>query len=253
MKVSEVITLIDRYFPLSKALPWDNSGLQIGSWEKVVSRVLVCLDIDREVAKEASSFKADLIITHHPLFMKNVKCICPENNLGWIAAYLIKKNMALASFHTNVDVASGGLADYVGSLLGLSEMKPLTEEGLGRVGHLIQPTSVKTFVKKVKEALHIDQPVKVTAAGKKISTVAICPGSGGDLIDEAIRSGADCFVTGDIKYHQAFNSKGLITLIDAGHYHTELPFCSLIASILERETGLEVKISERQKNPFQCM
>ncbi len=253
MKVSDVISVVDKYFPLSKALPWDNTGLQIGSPDKFVSKVLISLDIDRKVAKEAASFKADLIITHHPFFMKEIKQLNPESDLGWVLSYLLKKNIALVSFHTNVDVSPGGLAEYLGNLLGLTDMKPITEEGIGRVGFLSDPVDSRTFVKYVKKALEINIPLRVTPARKKISKVAVCPGSGGDLIDKVIELKADCYVTGDIKYHQAYRAKGIMTLIDAGHYHTEYPFCLLIASILKRETYLEVKISESQGNPFQCM
>ena len=89
--------------------------------------------------------------------------------------------------------------------------------------------------------------MRVIYAKKKIRKVAVCPGSGGDFIKLAT-SMADCFVTGDIKYHQAKEIEGIITLIDAGHYYTEYPFCELMREILKPIA--DVFISERQKDPF---
>ena len=253
MTVADVISLIDRYFPLSKALAWDNSGLQIGSLNRKVKRALISLDIDIQIAREASTFSADLVITHHPLIMEGIKRIDTENRQGKLISYLVKKDINVVSFHTNVDVASGGLADYVGNIIGLTEMIPLTEEGIGRIGMLSDPVTLNRFIKFIKKRLNIQKGhcIKVVPGKNRIHKVAICPGSGGDLIDTAIEKGADCYITGDVKYHQAQKAKGKLSVIDAGHFYTEYPFCQIIHSILSRETRLDIKISEKQKDLFQ--
>lgn len=98
-----------------------------------------------------------------------------------------------------------------------------TEIGLGRVGFLEKPLSLREFVSNIKKALAIDY-VSVANAGKSVYKVAVCGGSGTDFIAEAVKAGADTFVTGDVKYHVAQEALDAgLNLIDAGHQTSEIP------------------------------
>jgi len=110
--------------------------------------------------------------------------------------------------------------------------------GLGRVGQLPSPATIAELAARVREALGAEQ-VKVAAArGRSAQTVAVCPGSGGDLVSAAVRAGANALVTGDVKYHQALEAAEWgLTVIDAGHGATERPAVALMAEFLGDRFG----------------
>lgn len=105
--------------------------------------------------------------------------------------------------------------------------------GVGRVGELLRPLSLDTFVKQVKSALNINEVRLSGPAERQIKVAAVCGGAGAGLIAEAIRAGADVFVTGDVRYHEAQEAAlcGL-TIIDAGHFASEKPVLEAVAARL---------------------
>ena len=97
-----------------------------------------------------------------------------------------------------------------------------TDVGLGRIGSLDETISLKQFAELVKESLNLPGLKLVGDLAQKISRVAVCGGTGMSLLSAALRQGADCLVTGDIKYHEAQRARAEgISLIDAGHFATE--------------------------------
>lgn len=96
-----------------------------------------------------------------------------------------------------------------------------TEAGSGMTGILPKPMKEKEFLLMVKEKLESQVIRHSSLKGVEISRVAVCGGAGSFLISEAIREGADAFITADIKYHDFFESEAGILLVDAGHYETE--------------------------------
>ena len=107
------------------------------------------------------------------------------------------------------------------------------EFGLGRIGFLEEPVSMREFVKSLKKALAINHVI-VADAGKPVYKVAVCGGSGTDFIAEALKAGADTFVTGDVKYHVAQEALNAgINLIDAGHQTSEMPVLIKLQKELE--------------------
>jgi dinuclear metal center YbgI/SA1388 family protein len=94
--------------------------------------------------------------------------------------------------------------------------------GIGAVGNLLKPLNEKEFLKYVAENLNIKSFRYTNGQRKKINRVAVCGGSGSEYIINAIESGADAYITADIKYHAFFDIQGDILLIDAGHYETEI-------------------------------
>ncbi|MBU2701521.1 dinuclear metal center YbgI/SA1388 family protein [Sporomusaceae bacterium BoRhaA] len=128
----------------------------------------------------------------------------------------------------------------------------LQTTGLGRIG-TIQPVSLRNFSQQVKQLLHTDVVSMVGRSDQMIHTVAVCGGSGADLIKQAKKNGADVFVTGDVKYHDALDAAALdLAIIDAGHYPTEQPVVARLSQYLsEKFPLLEVKSNISQKNIFQ--
>jgi dinuclear metal center YbgI/SA1388 family protein len=97
-----------------------------------------------------------------------------------------------------------------------------TNYGIGAIGELDNPLSQKEFLNHVSQSLKINNFKYTTGKMNKIKMVAVCGGSGSDVIPAAIKKGADALITADIKYHTFFDNEGKLLLIDAGHYETEI-------------------------------
>ncbi|HZJ84178.1 MAG TPA: Nif3-like dinuclear metal center hexameric protein [Syntrophomonadaceae bacterium] len=131
--IKDITSIIEEQFPLHLAEEWDNSGLQIGSLENQLSQIIVALDLDKQVVDEAIRAKAELIITHHPMFMQGLKSINYNSYQGQLIKEIIKNNLTVYSAHTNLDMGENGLNDWLASLLGLDNVSLLgrdKEDGL---------------------------------------------------------------------------------------------------------------------------
>lgn len=125
------------------------------------------------------------------------------------------------------------------------DIYPLKNEnvnyGMGAIGKLNKPVSVKDFLKHVSKSLGIIDFRFTNGKKEKISRVAVCGGSCSDYFQDAINKGADAYITADIKYHTFLDAEGKLLLIDAGHYETE------IFSLDEIEKRLTNFISKKDK------
>ncbi|MCI8510444.1 MAG: Nif3-like dinuclear metal center hexameric protein [Lachnospiraceae bacterium] len=236
MKCFEIMELLETLAPGRLACGWDNPGLLAGRREKEVSKVLLTLDVDDRTAARAVSCGADMIISHHPLIFKAIKRVTDEDFIGRRLLTLIRADIAYFAMHTNFDAAPEGMAEAVVKRLGLMDCEPLEvmgEEnglsyGIGRIGALRPPMTGPAFARRVKEAFGLPF---VTAYGSRlwenepVSRVAVCPGSGGSVVGEAIGRGAQVLVTGDIGHHAGIDAaaQGLM-ILDAGHYGLEHVF-----------------------------
>jgi dinuclear metal center YbgI/SA1388 family protein len=132
---------------------------------------------------------------------------------------------------------------------------PSTTAGMGAVGELAAPVTPSVFLRGIRRSL-APAALRHTVPGtRRIRTVAVCAGSGSDLLPDAIRSGADAFVTADVRYHAFHAATGSILLVDAGHWETERVVLPEIAKRIrtaaaERRAVLEVLISQKSLNPI---
>jgi putative NIF3 family GTP cyclohydrolase 1 type 2 len=117
-------------------------------------------------------------------------------------------------------------------------------QGLGRIGSLLEPVSPREFAEQVRKGLHADYVRLVQAGDQLVQKVALCSGSGAEFIGRAAGLGADAYVTGDVRYHEAQQAvqQGL-HVIDAGHFSTEFPIVEVLARRLEAELQGQVKIA----------
>lgn len=125
------------------------------------------------------------------------------------------------------------------------------DTGAGLIGQLDKETDVLEFLDGLK--IHMRAPVvrHTRPISQKIRTVAICGGSGSFLLGEAIRQGADVFVTADFKYHQFFDADGKIVVADIGHFESEQFTIDLLAGFLrEKFTTFAVRLTEINTNPI---
>ena len=122
--------------------------------------------------------------------------------------------------------------------------------GSGVVGELEEVEGEIDFLNRLKKDLNTDCVRFTNLRGKQIKKVAICGGSGSFLLDDAIASGADVFITGDFKYHQFFDADNQIIIADVGHYESEQHTNELIYEILnEKIPNFAVRLTEKNTNP----
>jgi dinuclear metal center YbgI/SA1388 family protein len=238
-------------FPRDNAYEWDNVGIQVGTLNIEAKRILVTLDVTKEVVKEAIEKKVNMIISHHPLLFNPLDKIIFDTPRGWIIKNLIKHNITVYSAHTNYDTTDGGMNDEFARLLGMENVKLLDEiDKIGRYGS-IEKMHIIDFISFLKDKLDIESVKVIGNDNKFIETVGISGGSGSKHMYQAKMRGCDCYLTGDITYHTALDAVGMgITLIDIGH-HAEKIFVKAIIRILSQQfKEVEFIASEVDTNPY---
>lgn len=235
MKAIEIINKIENFCPVELAEPWDNVGLLCGDINRDIKNIFLTLDANLSTVKEAVKKKADMIISHHPILFSPVNRIDYSTPTGEMIKLLIENNIVLYTAHTNMDVANGGINDVLADMFHLSDIKTVDDEtNLGRIGTLKNEMTLFEFSKIVGGKLNT--AVRICGnMDKIISKVAVGSGACMDEISEtAYLKGADVLVTADVKYHDAIDSveRGL-SIIDAGHYPTEIIVVDIFKNILK--------------------
>jgi dinuclear metal center YbgI/SA1388 family protein len=359
MKCIDIIKYLEEWVPKEIAWERDNVGLQVGSIERNINNVLLCLDITPSVVDEAVNKSCNFIISHHPLLFHSLKKISPEIDYrSQVIEKLIKNDITLYSAHTNLDFTRDGVSFRLAKKLKLQNIEFLKktasnqvklivfvpEESVNKVSDAIfnagggtigeysdcsfrtsgsgtfkgsRKTNPAVGVKekfetvneirlevlvdswKIKKVLsevlkvhpyeepaydiypllnentkygegaagllpnempaddflnHVCECLKIKnlrfTNGKKmgIKKVAVCGGAGSDLIDEAVKSGSDAFITADIKYHAFQEAERQILLIDAGHYETEIFSLDEIQKRLDYLLNKKIKIFKYSKS-----
>ncbi|HSA52447.1 MAG TPA: Nif3-like dinuclear metal center hexameric protein, partial [Yinghuangia sp.] len=170
-KLSDVLATLHRLYDPAWAESWDAVGLVCGDPDAEVGKVMFAVDPVQAVADEALAWGADLLITHHPLFLRGVHSVAATGFKGRVVHSLIKGDCALAVAHTNADSADPGVSDALARALGLTVTGPLDPSaadpqgcrGIGRVGTLPAPESLAAFAARAAKAL------PATAAGLRIA------------------------------------------------------------------------------------
>jgi dinuclear metal center YbgI/SA1388 family protein len=252
-RLAAVVAAIEGRYDPSWAAAWDSVGLVCGDPDAEVSRVHVAVDPVEVVAEEAISSGAQLLFTHHPLFLGGTESVAATTAKGRVVHRLVTNGVALYVAHTNADVANPGVSDALAATLGLTDVRPIgwaDEPGLGRLGALAEPVPLRAFVATAASLLPVT-PWGVRAAGDPdhmVATVAVCGGSGADLAEAAAAAGADVLLTSDLKHHrtsEAVADLG-IALAEAAHWATEQPWVLRAAALLEadlRDSGTNVEVT----------
>lgn len=272
--VRELIAALERWFEPAWAEPWDNVGLVLGDSARSAGGVHIAVDPTSAVAAEAVTLGAGLLITHHPLWLGGIRDMAGDK--GHTYRTLEAGGCALYVAHTNADRAQPGVSDALGKLLELTGLRPLALPpaprrqgeaspghppcageparpgfGLGRVGELAEPMSLRAFVDRVARML------PATAAGirasgnpdRAVRTVAVAGGSCLDLADEAAAAGADVLVTSDAKHHRA--QEAPLAVVDIAHWAGEWPWTVALGERLRKSfPALMVTVSGLVTDPW---
>ncbi len=233
MKIKEIINALERFAPLPLQESYDNAGLQVGLTEAEVSGALLCLDVTEEVLREAIDLDCNLIIAHHPLLFRGVKCVSDATQVERCLRMAIKHDIAIYAAHTNLDNAEDGVNYRMAEKLGLIDIVPM--QGGGIIGYLPVPEDSLAFLQRVKDVFRVETLQHNELLSRPIQSVALCGGAGAFLLDTAIAMEADAFLTGEMSYHQFFGHEGQIQLAVLGHYQSEQYTTEILQELLEQE------------------
>lgn len=358
VQIKDIMAIMEDIAPKKLAEGWDRPGLAVGNPEREVKKILVALDVTREVIAEAIEVQAELIVTHHPMLLfQKFDSITPETSVGEKILTLAEHKIAAFSAHTNLDVARGGTNDVLAELIGLENVEILEEtwaedlkkivvyvpishgdvvreamcqagaghignyacctfgaegegtflplegthpylgeegklerakeirletivpaskaarvveamlaahpyeevafdiyaveqkgqrEGIGRIGELPEAVEFQEFARRLKERLGLDSIRLTGDAHKMIKRVALCTGSGAEFVLPAHAMGADAYLTGDIKFHEAQKAVETgICVADVTHYASEVLIVPVLKKALEQaatEEGWNLEI-----------
>lgn len=365
MTVSHVTAWLDRFAPPATAADWDNVGLLVGDPSSPCDRVMTCLTLSGDIAREAIDAGVQLIVSHHPLPFKAVKRLTMDTPEGRVLLPLLKAGIAVHSPHTAFDNCPGGINDHLANLLGLEAVCPLRQEaaggqfkltvfvpesdyervadacfaagagrigandrytecgfrlpgtgtfkagdeanptvgsigvrenvaelrfetivpksklvnvvramiaahsyeepaydlypvsvvpvaGQGRVGDLTRPVALSELVNRVRERMRATTISVVGDADRPVKRIAVACGAAGEFLNDAIREQADCFLTGELRFHDALTARsaGIACLIP-GHYATERPGVEMLARRLaEAFPTITVWASRVERDPM---
>lgn len=361
--LSDVLAVLEELYPEASAQDWDAVGLVCGDPARQVRRVLLAVDPVEAVVDEVVSGGFDLLLTHHPLYLRGTTSVAATDPKGRVVHRLLAAGAALHVAHTNADVADPGVSDALAELFGLHDLRPLApsagepldklvvfvpvrdadrlldalaaagagtigdyercawstpgtgtfrplpgaepavgevgrveqvaemrlevvlprvrraavmgamrqahpyEEpafdllelatlpgslGLGRVGELPAPLPLAELTERAAAVLPATA-WGVRAAGdpaRVVSTLAVCGGSGDSLLTAAARSGADAFLTADLRHHPASEAPEGLALVDAAHWATEWPWLADAARRLSAATTVETVVSTLVTDPW---
>lgn len=249
--------IFESLYPKNLAYDWDNVGLQIGSLNKDVSKMLLSLDLTAEVVEEAIKNDVQLIVVHHPLIFSPLKSINTDTYQGNIIQTLLKKDIALYVAHTNFDISNYGMNNILSNMLGLKNTENLEEvtetEGLGKVG-TVSKTDMKSYINDVKKIFNVSDVRFIGNLDATVERVAIAGGSGASNIYTAKRKKADLYISGDISYHHALNCEAIgLNALDIGHNIEKHFMVQLKELLIEKGIESTIIISEVDTNPYKFL
>lgn len=244
--LKDIYSFIDENAPYSLQESYDNSGMNVRFDGRPIERALIALDITDEIIEEAHEKNAQLIVTHHPVIFRAKKTLDSKDPAVKLCIY----GISAVSAHTNFD--SAVMNKLFCKKLDIEELdEPLDIENGVPFGCMAKcsPTDADTLAKRLKDTLSCGV-VRYNDENKKISRIALCTGSGGSFLKNALAKQADALITGDVKHDvfiDAHNSG--ISVFDAGHFHTENIFCEYMRDMLQNKFGdVEFLVAESNRD-----
>jgi dinuclear metal center YbgI/SA1388 family protein len=259
--LADVVAVLDDLYPPSTAEGWDAVGLVVGDPAAPVRKILFAVDPVAAVVDEAIAWGADLLVTHHPLFLRPVHSVAATTFKGDVVHRLLRAGCGLYVAHTNADAAPRGVADALADLVGITDRSPLVVgddgdgvvRGIGRVGRLAEPTTLGAFAEHVAAALPATaQGVRVAGdLAAPVTTAAVVGGSGDSLFDAVRAAAVDVYVTADLRHHPASELReradfeagaagagaAVPFLVDVAHFASEWPWLAYAAEDVVARLG----------------
>ena len=263
--VADVVAMLRTAAPPELAESWDSNQLICGDPAESVGSVLLAVDPVTAVVEEAIERGVDMVITHHPLYLRGTDHVSATDPKGRSVHRLIRAGIALANAHTTLDAAHGGVAAALAAAVGVLSAVPLEPnpldptQGIGRVGTLQRPTRLRDLAAAVAVALPDSAPGLLVGGAPEatVETVAVSGGAGDSLLAAARNAGADVFLTADLRHHPASEhlEAGRPYLLCGTHWATEWVGLPPLAARLERAAAadgrrLSAYVSEVVTDPW---
>lgn len=220
MKASEVMSFLENIFPLHLQMSFDNCGIQVGSKDANINKILVSLNLDEDVIDKAIELKCNMIISHHPLTIQAIKSFEKSNSAVKIIEKAFKNDILIYSLHTCLDQGTNGISmnDWLINLFDCHSIENYDELKIGKKAILNNEMKLSDFLEIIKKKLDIKHLKFTGDLNKTIKSFAICGGSASDDVYH-LNDVVDAYITGDCKYHQGqFAKFNEIALIDVGHH-----------------------------------
>lgn len=238
-KTSEIIKVLENYAPLDTAEEWDNSGWQVFLGNDYTTKVLICLTVTENIINQAEDLGCNLIVSHHPVIFKPIKNVTDTKIIK-----AIQKGIQIYSLHTNCDKTKNGTSDLIAERLNLKKVASLND--FVRVGLTSREVTIDELVSYVKLAFNVERIKLINNSNvTRIKTVAVCAGSGAEFIKDIEKYNIDAYITSEVKYHDALDSKR-VAIFDIGHFESEKPFVEEIKNLLESKRGIEVVVAKEK-------
>jgi dinuclear metal center YbgI/SA1388 family protein len=353
MLLADVIARLEDWYPPHRADDWDRVGLVCGDPDAEVRTILLAVDPVRATADEAVALGADLLLVHHPLYLRGTSTVAADTAKGRVVHTLLTHGCALYAAHTNADAPAHGVSEAIARALGLQDVRPLDpdpveprdkivvfvpvadaervrtalhEAGAGAIGdydpaigsvgdlEVVDEVRVEVVADRGRRAAVVaallaahpyeepaydvvelaalpdptrgsgrigtlprEMPLRAfadlvaatlppTAHGVRVAgepdepvrTVALCGGAGDFLLDRARRSGADVYLTSDLRHHPASESRedaaasGGLALVDVAHWAAESMWLPVLRDRLLGALGdtVAVHISTANTDPW---
>jgi dinuclear metal center YbgI/SA1388 family protein len=264
LRVKDILDSLNTLAPFNLAEPWDNVGLLVGNPDQEVTAILAGLDPTTSLIDEAIVLGANTVITHHPVIFKALQAINTSAPDGKLLEKALTNRIAIIGCHTNFDSTHDGVSSILAEQLGLGNHTPLIptsrgnlpDAGLGRIGSYGTPLSPSEFLNRVLDVLGLDSVQVAGILPEKITTVAVCGGSGSEFAPQARTLGANVYLSAEIKHSTAIWSiESGFCVIDGTHFGTEKPAVAfLVRMLLEagRKEKWNIRILETttERHPF---
>jgi dinuclear metal center YbgI/SA1388 family protein len=206
----------------------------------------------------------NLLLAHHPYLMRGVTTVSQSTAKGHALSAAIKNDLAIYAAHTNADVVEDGVSDVLAKRLGLVNLvaldSGLPQSGSGRVGFLTDDCTLGDFARAVARVLPATATgVRVSGDyGQVVSKVAVCGGAGDSFMAQAVASGADVYVTADLRHHVVQDARELAALnggtpaiIDVSHWASEWLWLEQAASELRNiHSGVIFEVCDLRTDPW---
>ena len=241
MTIGQLETRLLTRFPREDAEEWDRMGLLVGDPAALISGVAVALDPTDDAIKAAHRAGANVLLTHHPAFLDPPTVISPSpiaaTTAGIKVYNAVSLGVALMNIHTALDV-SKEVKRVLPSMLGLSFASILVaskNDPSKGYGQLCSVSAVERPFKLTHLAARCTSvfgrlPRVWGDFSQVIESIAIANGSAGNIVEAAMKAGADCLICGEIRYHAALDaSQSGLAIVEIGHDVSELPLVAILA------------------------
>jgi dinuclear metal center YbgI/SA1388 family protein len=243
--IRELVDYLSTVAPPHLQESYDNAGLLTGDLDEPITGVMTALDMIEPVLDEAIAKGCNVVVAHHPIIFRGLKRLTGAHYVERVVIKAIRAGIALYAIHTNLDsVLDNGVNQRIGQQLGLTGIKILqskpgmeqyAEIGMGAIGRLPTPMDWSDFVAYLKKQMDCAVVRHTAPPLRKVHTIAVCGGSGGFVLEEAVKQQADVLVTADFKYHEFFEADGRICIADIGHYESEQFTIQLLKELIDKK------------------